>query len=495
MAPSVAFYALYRGLPPTVSSFLRDQAQLNASVAIGVDVALYRPSSRRSLTLRSFAAFAVESLRHLSWYLMETLRGHIILPLPAIVTIIFAFTPFIVRRSLARPPFNTAAELYAIGWPNSDWAPQLMGTYLRFVALDDERYGLDPFDSRYILLYRRAVIYSFLISRLFSVAKPTLYLSVYSGYLQHFIPCQQAVIRGISVLVIGCSDCLYRLDDSNVPRQFSSPNLVFNSSSDCDAEVASRGATILKNRLSGSVDKAINYMPESPFQSSDAVSFWALPGVAESLSDFRTSVFNSGMPPSHNFIVVFLHELQDWHHDGVLPPFASSYYEWLLITVRHLLQHNLPFVVKIHPTIIATPERYPQTIRALCRLKCVLNVKLPISASLTTPQLADMGMALGLTVRGTVGLELAFMRLRFLCAGFPPYGSLFPGRTETHLSSYLDRITHFNEEPNITQEESDSACFYVGYQDSISGLPSVVPTGRTILTSAPSEYARVKKHL
>ena len=48
------------------------------------------------------------------------------------------------------------------------------------------------------------------------------------------------------------------------------------------------------------------------------------------------------------FVVVYMHEFNDYHHNGVLPGFVSSYYDWLLLTVSILAEYQIPYVVKAH---------------------------------------------------------------------------------------------------------------------------------------------------
>ncbi len=468
------------------------QARKNAFVAIGIDIMLYRPRTRRGISLRSLASSLAESMRHLSWYLSELFRGHIILPIPAIVTLIYGLSSVLMRPK-PRLPRGTAADLYRLGWPEPALAQEFMATYLRFVALEDELYGLNPYDKRYIAFYLFARIYSSVISCLFHLLPPAAYISVYSGYIQHFIPCQNASLMGAPILVLGCTDCLYRIDDTCVPRQFVHLDNVLTTPWIFDQQIVSQGRHILRQRIGGLLDSAIQYMPSSPFTASDSSLFWSVPGVAESLYEYRPrqAAGNDG----DGFVVVFMHEFQDWHHNGVLPPFASSYYEWLFITVKYLIERRLPFAIKIHPAIVSSPGRYHQTVRALCRMKLALDSSLPISTASTTLELNEMGMGLGLTVRGTIGLELAYLRLRFICAGIPPYGSLFPRRTELDLCNYLNRLSNFRHEPEVSLEESAAAAYYIGLQNEMLAQPVIRLEKKALNTSPAVDFIQAKKYL
>jgi len=495
LVPTVAFYAIYRGLDPGLTRFLRLQAKKNASIAIGIDILIFRPSTRRSSEMRSLASSFVESIRHFVWYLSESLRGHVILPIPAIVTLIYGVRFILMAQPKPTLPRATAVDLYRLGWPEQVLAPEFMATYLRFIALEDELYGLHPYDDRFVRLYLFAKIYSSVIYSIFKVLPPAVYIAVYSGYIQHFIPCLHASKVGAPILLLGCSDCLYRIDDSAVPRQFLPLSSALGSLGEFDGQAIVQGQEILRKRIGGTLDSAIDYMPNSPFVVADSRIFWGFPHVAQSLYEFSFPQAVEVTGSVDKFVVVFMHELQDWHHNGVLPPFASSYYEWLLITVKYLLDSRLPFVIKIHPAIVSTPKRYQQTIHALCRMASGLNVLLPISTTLTTLGLIEMGMGLGLTVRGTIGLELAYLRVRFLCAGTPPYGPLFPRRTELGLSSYLHRLKHFQAEPEVSLVESSAASYYVGLQNKMISRPDVHLKTKVFHVSPDADFIDAKRYL
>lgn len=493
--PTVAFYSVYRDLNPNLTKFLQKQAARNASVAIAIDVQLYRPSTRKRPLIRSIASTIVENTRHLNWLACETLRGHLIIPTPAIVRLIYCFRYVLLRKPKPRLPHPTAVDLYRAGWPTLDLAQELMATYLRFVAQENELYGLNQYTDKYIQLYIYAQLYSRVISWIFRIANPAAYISIYSGYLQHFIPCHQASKVGSPVLVMGCSDCLYRVDDSSVPRQFIHLTCNDDRMGESYEQLVFKGQNILRNRIRGKLDHAIEYMPSSPFMAVDSKEFWCIPIVLEHLYEYRPQIERNPATTDDGFIVIYMHELQDWHHNGVLPPFASSYYEWLYITIRHLLHCKLPFVIKIHPAIVTTPKRYKQSVEAICQMSKRFNAKLPVATGSTTLKLVEMGMELGLTVRGTVALELAFLNSAFLCAGNPPYGALFPRRLELDLTRYLYRLENFRDEPMISSEESAAASFYIGLQDSMATKPDIRLQKRTLSTSQDSEFIVAKNYL
>ena len=485
----IACYGIYRGMNSGLAKFLRKQAALNGSLPIAIDIMFYRPS--RSLrSIRGIISFVIENLRHLKWYILESAKGHLIFPAPLVAAVI-TFLNWKRLSKLYSLPAKTAANLYRLGWPDSFSCEEFMATYLRYVARSSEQYGLSPYDERLVSLAFLAHSYRACISALFGLIRPTSYFSFYSSYLHNFIPCSESVSLGIPAVVIGCTDCLYRIDNKKVPRQFEHFSLD-DVPSDFHPSIIAKGNIILDSRLKGSIDLAINYMEKSPYSTHDVSSFWGIQDVPLSMYEYEASSRN-GSSKNGNLIVVFMHELQDWHHNGVLPLFASSYYEWLLITVGFLLENKLNFLVKVHPAIATDPLKYRQTVEALSGLSSVLGSKLPVSTAATTLELLELGMALGVTVRGTIALELAYLGHRFLCAGTPPYAALFPLRIVSDEASYFDRLLHYGLEPPISTREARAAAFYAASQQDSLQKPQVNVNGSMLNLSPDYEFIHAKE--
>jgi len=484
-----ACYSIYRGMNSELAKFLRMQAAQNGTVPIAIDTMFYRPTSRSLLSIRGIVSFTVENLRHLRWHLTETAKGHLILPAPLVAAIVTFINWKRWRRNFLFPA-NTAVGLYQLKWPDLLSFEEFMATYLRYVAVSSEKYGLLPFDKRLMSMAYLSLSYNACISMLFRILRPTAYISLYTSYLHNYIPCSIAVSMGVPVVVIGCTDCLYRVDDKKVPRQFEhfSPD---NVPSEFEPSTLLKGSQALSSRLKGSIDSGIYYMKKSPYSIHDVSNFWSVEGVSASLYEYEATA-KSGASKGSNLLVVFMHEFQDWHHNGVLPDFASSYYEWMLVTVDFLLKNKLNFLVKIHPAVTTDPLKYRQTVKALSELSSILGTRIPVSTSATTLKLIDMGMAVGVTVRGTIALELAYLGHRFLCSGTPPYAALFPDRVVSDKFSYLNRLLHFDLEPPISTKESNAAAFYAGTQQDALRKPHIKVNGSIPNLSADLEFAKAK---
>jgi hypothetical protein len=489
---TVACYAVYRGANPRLLDFFRQEALRNADIAIGIDIMFLKQSCRgREKTLRSILFSIREAWRDFAWYVMMLGRGHLVLPLPALVSLLDCFQ--YQHKDICYPPYNTVAKLYSSSWPDTATANEIMATYLRFVASPSETYGLKPYDSRFLKLLRRSHYYSKLVNSVFAALKPRLYLTPYSGYLHYQAPCKAAAHYTVPTLVLGCSDCLYRVRDHEQPRQFISASRNQAPVPDTFSRLSAIGSRIMTRRIEGARDSSISYMEVSAYASTDAHRFWAFPATSEHLGEVSQSTLLSF--GNQGFVCVFMHELNDWHHNGVLPPFASSYYEWLFLTLSFLNAQKINYIVKVHPCIVNAPPSYADSINALLGLASQLGRTLPVTTLLTTTQLIDSGIKLGVTVRGTVALELAYLRQPFLCAGYPPYASLFPDRTTSCINSYQERLLNYLSEPAVSEEEAKSSAYYIALQEQASIMPDVDLKSLSLDLSDCSSYQSIKKLL
>lgn len=468
--------------------FFRAEALRNARLAIGINIMFYRQSSRKDyFSIKNLLSSLREGGRDLLWYIQMLFRGHLILPLPPLISLLEIFQ---TQSKHAALNHDTVASFYSEHANEDIMANEIMATYLRFIASPEEEYGLRSYDHRFPRMMKRWQIYHKLIHAIFAFLKPRLYLSIYSGYLHHHTPCQLATFQSIPTLVLGCSDCLYRISDYRVPCQF-----IFSGWNDTykpiDFQVlTAAGRRILAARLRGSVDTTISYMKVSAYETISAKQFWSYPLTYKYLKEMTFDHLAEGK--DKGFVTVFMHEFNDWHHNGVLPSFATSYYEWLEVTLACMHDQDIPYVLKIHPCIVSLPNLYSASIEALLNLAAKLGVCINVTTSLTTTQLIQAGMKLGVTVRGTVTIELAYLQIPFICAGRPPFATFFPRRLESDLQNYSHRLKNYTKEALVTAEEADMAAYYVALQEKISALPDLDLKGEKPNLSADLLYHRLK---
>ena len=98
-------------------------------------------------------------------------------------------------------------------------------------------------------------------------------------------------------------------------------------------------------------------------------------------------------------------------------------------------------------------------------------------------------MSLGITIGGTIALELAFMRTPFICTGNPPFARLFPKRIVSSQVDYFERSRRYWLEPEITIQESDAAAYYVAEFEYLLKTPQInLSHGSTFITSPREMY-------
>ena len=487
-----ACYAVYRGARPQLLDFLRKEALRNADLAIGIDIMFLKQSCRgNKKNLKPILRYILEAWRDVAWYVMMFARGHLVLPLPSLISLLECVGYH--QKSICYPSSNTVAKVYSSSWPDPATANEIMSTYLRFVASPSETYGLKPYNKSFLRQIRRSHYYSILVNAIFATLKPSVYLTPYSGYIHYHVPCKAANRHSVPTLVLGCSDCLYRVSDQELPRQFVFADLNQSQGQEDFSRLSERGKQVLSRRLEGARDSSISYMKVSAYETVDSHSFWTYPDASEHLREASRSALRTY--GESGFVCVFMHELNDWHHNGVLPPFASSYYEWLYLTLSFLVAQKINYVLKIHPCIVSDPASYADSVNALVGLASRLECTLAVTTLLTTTQLLDLGVKLGVTVRGTVALELAYLRIPFLCAGYPPYASLFPGRTTSSLNSYQERLLNYRSHPPVSEEEVNKSAYYVALQQRNSIVPDLNLKNSVLNLSDNSSYQSIKKFL
>ena len=488
--PRVAYYSVYRGIDLRVAEFLRKEARKNAWFVVAIDVMLIRPSSEKKFGSPEYiVASFYQILLDIRWYLNLLFKGHWIFPLAPLTALFAALLQiFCLRDPVA---FKTASEAYFHSWPTPQHSEEFMATYLRFVAKSPEEYGLLPYNRRYHTLYFRYNAYKCLLRLIFRSLRPALLITQYTGYLHNYMPCEYAAEFGGHILLIGCTDRLYRLVSGRVPRQF---DFVLSEQilSTNYPKLAAMGSSLLGKRIHGQVDASISYMHSSPYRTSQLL----IP--KESLMDFLEDYHvleNSGhtsLTRGNGFVVIFMHEFNDWHHNGVLPSFASSYYDWMLQTLKIVISCGIPYVIKLHPAIASSPQKYQQTLSGLSRLPRYFKEQLIISICQSTTELINSGMRFGLTVRGTVALELAHLKIPFVCAGRPPYADLFPGRTVNDLLSYRLAIIYYIDQKPVSDEESLTAAAYVQYNLESMKVQEVEHGNHSFNLSSASDYQSLK---
>lgn len=295
-------------------------------------------------------------------------------------------------------------------------ADLLVDSYLRFKP-SPEFDVTDPFVQRLVWQALRDVRQA---QAYFSSRKPRWYLTSYTTYLEHGIPARVALRQGVAVWSFGnlnaFGKCLTQEDDFHT-QNFAGYRAGFEVL-DHQEERLGAAREQLENRLSGGIDAATSYMRISAYG--------------------QTQV---ELPPGlDGAVVIFLHDFYDSPH--VYPDLVfQDFWRWVCFTVEVLQEAGIRFFLKPHPNQIALSDE------ALGRLRRKYPDLqwLPINAS--NVQLAQAGIACGVTVYGTVAHELAYLGVPSIaCARHPHYAFDFC-RTARTREEYKDMLQTYKVMP------------------------------------------------
>jgi hypothetical protein len=234
--------------------------------------------------------------------------------------------------------------------------------------------------------------------RYFRDSRPKLYLSSYTTYLEHGVPVRVALQEGVPVYSFGSLNCFEKrlsLNDWHHTANCESYGALF-ASLDRQAERRAEAANQLEKRLSGRIDAATSYMKVSAYAESAT-----LPeGLREA-------------------VVVFLHDFYDSPHIYYDLVF-SDFWQWASFTIETLERARIAYFLKPHPNQVSLSGG------ALAEMQAKYPMARVLPAKASNTQLADAGIACGVTVYGTVAHELAYLGIPTIgCARHPHHSFAF----------------------------------------------------------------------
>lgn len=246
--------------------------------------------------------------------------------------------------------------------------------------------------------------------RYFVHHRPVFYLTSYATYLEHGVPVRVAVQAGVPVYSFGnlvlfgkqltSGDWFHTPDCSAYRRRFEAL--------EDPAPRLAAAERQLALRLSGGVDLATGYMRQSAYASS-----------LEPVPD--------GMAGA---VVVFLHDFFDSPHVYADLVF-EDFWQWICCTIDTLQAAGIRFFLKPHPNQVA------QSRAVLEELKTVYPGLALLAQGVSNAQLAQAGMACGVTVYGTVAHELAFLGIPSIACARHPHHAFDFCRTATSRAQYV----------------------------------------------------------
>jgi hypothetical protein len=169
----------------------------------------------------------------------------------------------------------------------------------------------------------------------------------------------------------------------------------------------------LSARMAGIVDGATAYMKKSAYTESEDT-----------------------VPNVSGAVVIFLHDFFDSPHvyrELVFPDF----WEWACFTIDTLKEANVPIFVKPHPNQVSLSGN------VLSDLKLRYPDVSIIPSSVTNKQLAEAGLACGVTVYGTVAHELAYLGVPTIACAHHPHVSFNFCRTARSRDEYAEYLRSY----------------------------------------------------
>ena len=237
--------------------------------------------------------------------------------------------------------------------------------------------------------------------------KPLTYLTSFSTYVEHGVPVRVALQEGVRVLSYGNLSQFGKklsIQDPYHTAAFLNYKRDFDTLQNQEQKIE-LAAQKLDFRLRGGVDNATSYMRESAYSQ-----------IALELPSELSGA-----------VVVFLHDFYDSPH--VYPDLVfHDFWRWICFTIDELQKQGVTFYLKPHPNQIDLSEAALKTLQN----KYPGLKWLPSKAS--NVELANQGIACGITVYGTVAHELAYLGIPTIaCARHPHIAFDFCRTASTRL--------------------------------------------------------------
>lgn len=313
----------------------------------------------------------------------------------------------------------------------------VVDSYLRFKPAPFFDVG-DPFVRRLIWQALRDVR---LGQAYFRSARPKLYLTSYSTYIEHGVAVRVALQAGVSVWSFGNLGQFGKqisLEDPYHTADFSQYRSSFEAL-EGQGQRLDEARERLEFRLSGGVDAATSYMRQSAY--------------GHSVGDLPEGL--------NGAVVIFMHDFYDSPH--VYPEMVfHDFWRWICFTIEVLQKNGISFFLKPHPNQIALSDE------ALGRLRQRYPDLKWLPTGVSNVQLAQSGIACGVTVYGTVAHELAYMGVPSIgCARHPHHTFDFcrTARTRDEYEGMLKTYALML----LTKEEMQRQALAFYYMHNLSG--------------------------
>lgn len=332
---------------------------------------------------------------------------------------------------------QAGSENYTLQVDGIEVADLVISSYLRFKPAPQFS-ASDPFVRRLIWQALRDVRQA---HAYFGRIKPRWYLTSYTTYLEHGIPVRVALQHGVDVWSFGnlsrfgkqltLSDPYQTVDSSRYREDFEALGPA--------APLLEAARLQLEKRLSGGIDAATSYMRRSAYGAS-----------------------GEPVPPGlHGAVVIFLHDFYDSPH--VYPDLVfDDFWQWICFTIETLQAQGVGFFLKPHPNQIELSDE------ALGLLRREYPGLRWVSSAVTNVQLAQAGIACGVTVYGTVAHELAYLGVPSIACARHPHHAFDFCRTARTRAAYAEMLKTYTTLP-VSREEMQRQALIFYYMHNLYG--------------------------
>lgn len=320
--------------------------------------------------------------------------------------------------------------------------------------------GADPQSLRMLgRLLRRTMLLQEAAGRLFEQLRPTLALGVEKGFVSTCETFYAALARGVDyVQWVGCHE-----PESIMFKRYRPENCREHPFSISDANWARLRGTPWREQLRDEVMAEF----DRGYKGGAWFRYKGL-GAAKEFAERGPLQQRLGLDPRKKTAIVYSHILNDANLFYGADLFAGGYEEWLVETVRAAAQNRaVNWVLKIHPANVYRNAKlgYRGEYGELLALRRAFG-GVPEFLRIVRPEESVSPLSFfaltdwGITVRGTVGLELPCLGTPVLTAGSGRYSGKGFTVDSASAAEYLDKVRHIDRIPALDAAQMRLGALY-----------------------------------
>jgi hypothetical protein len=309
-----------------------------------------------------------------------------------------------------------------------DYSDLVIDTYLRFKP--SPLFDVSSHFVRYLIWQLLREIR--LSEQYFRSVRPLVYLTSYSSYIMHGVPVRIALKYGVSVWSFGDLSHFGKklsMDDSyhgaNCSEYFND-FLKLDNQNNRLLEAKNK----FEIRLSGEKEQSMSYMRQSAYGSP-----------------------RKRLPDLSGTVIIFLHDFYDSPHIHEELLFLD-FWSWACFTIEILKEIGVNFYLKPHPNQVQMNDEVIMN----------LNQKYPnlkwLPDSVNNLDLINGGISCGITVYGSISVELAYFGIPSITCSKHSYHAFDFCRTAKNLDEYKQMLQSANYVPIAKKEMQRQALIF-----------------------------------